>query len=81
MVRYRKGIDSGVMRVPQVLKEVFGDEIEIAPGLRAAAIYGSKEDKKRVIRSLQLVIRDLREEIAIDKEKEAEMRKVMEGSK
>lgn len=65
MVRYRKAINNGVIRIPQELKEIFGDELEIAPGLRAAAIYGSGEDKKRVIKSLQLVIQDLREEIAI----------------
>lgn len=68
MVRYRKAINSGVIRIPQELKEIFGEEIEIAPGLRAAAIYGSGEDKKRVIKSLQLVIQDLREEIAIEVE-------------
>ena len=67
-MRYRKGISSGVIRIPLELREVFGDEIIIAPGLRAAAMYGSGEDKNRVIKSLQIVIQDLREEIDIEGE-------------
>lgn len=68
MVRYKKPLGSGVIRVPQELREVFGDELEIAPGLRAAAMYGSGEDKKRVIKSLQMIIQDIREEISIAEE-------------
>ena len=71
-MRYRKGISSGVLRIPLELREVFGDEIVIAPGLCAAAIYGSGEDKNRVIKSLQLVIHDLRQEIEFDAEKQEE---------
>lgn len=66
MVRYRKGIKSGVFRLPNELKEAFGDEIEIAPDSRAAAIYGAKEDKRAVIKSLQIIIRDLKNEIEIE---------------
>ena len=71
-MKYTKGINNGVMRMPRELRDVFGKEIIISPGLCAAAIYGSGEDKKRVIRSLQLVIRDIREEIALEGERERE---------
>ena len=69
-MRYKKGIRSGVLRIPLELKEVFGDEVVIAPSFCAAAIYGSGEDKSRVIKSLQIVIQDLRQEIAFDVERE-----------
>lgn len=68
-MKYTKGISNGVLRIPQELRDVFGEEIVITPGLCAAAIYGSGEDKKRVIKSLQLVIQDLRQEIVFDAEK------------
>lgn len=64
MVRYKKKIKSGVFRVPKEVKEAFGDEIELFPSLRAAAIYPGGADKKAVIKSLQLIIQDLRKEIA-----------------
>lgn len=69
-MKYTKGINNGVLRIPQELRDVFGKEIVISPGLCAAAIYGSEEDKKRVVKSLQLVIRDIREEIALEAERE-----------
>jgi hypothetical protein len=71
MVRYRKSIKSGVFRLPIELKEAFGDEIEIAPGLKAAAIYPRETDKRIVIKSLRSVIRDLELEVEFEKEKQA----------
>ena len=68
-MKYTKGISNGVLRIPQELRNVFGEEIIITPGLCAAAIYGSGEDRKRVVKSLQIVIRDIREEIALEEEK------------
>jgi len=69
MVRYRRNIRSGVVRIPQVVREAFGDEIEMVQNLRSMAVYPANEEKRKVIRSLQLIIKDLKQEI--DEEKEA----------
>ena len=63
MVRYRRNIRSGVVRIPQVVREAFGDEIEMVPNLRSMAVYPANEDKRKVIRSLQLIIKELKQEI------------------
>jgi hypothetical protein len=68
-MKYTKRISNGVLRIPQELRDVFGEEIVITPGLCAAAIYGSGEDRKRVVKSLQMVIRDIRDEIALEEER------------
>lgn len=63
MVRYKRNIKSGVVRIPKEVKEAFGDEIIMLPNLRSMAIYPAKEKKENVIRSLQLIIRDLKQEL------------------
>jgi len=68
MVRYRRNIRSGVVRIPQEVREAFGDEIEMAPNLRSMAVYPANEEKRKVIRSLQLIIKDLKQEIEEEKE-------------
>ena len=64
MVRYRKSIRSGVVRIPEEVREAFGDEIELLPNFRAMAVYPVGANKKVVIKSLQLIVQDLRNELA-----------------
>ena len=61
MVIYKKSIRSGVVRIPQEVREAFGDEIEMVPNMRSMVVYPANEDKRKVIRSLQIIIRDLRQ--------------------
>lgn len=75
MVRYKKSIKSGVYRVPQEIKEAFGDEIVIAPNLRAAAMYSPKTSKKAVIKSLELIIQDIKNEMEFEEEEREEKQK------
>jgi len=63
MVRYKRNIRSGVVRIPIEVKEAFGDEIEMLPNLRSMVMYPAKEDKRKVIRSLQVIIRDLKQDV------------------
>lgn len=63
MVRYKRNIKSGVVRIPKEIRDAFGDDIILLPNLRSMAIYPAGEDKEKVIRSLQLIIRDLKQEI------------------
>lgn len=63
MVRYKRSIKSGVVRIPKEVKDAFGDEIEMLPNLLSMVMYPAGEDKAKVIRSLQIIITDLRQEI------------------
>jgi len=63
MVRYKKSVRSGVIRIPKPVVEAFGDEVEMTPNQIALAIYPSSEDKRNVIKSLELIIKDLELEI------------------
>ena len=63
MIRYKKNIKSGVIRLPKPVVESFGDEVEIAPNQVALVIYPSNEDRKNVIKSLELIIEGLKFEI------------------
>lgn len=68
MVRYKRNIKSGVVRIPQEVKEAFGDEIIMLPNLKSMAIYPAMEKKENVIRSLQLIIRELKQELEGEEE-------------
>jgi len=68
MVRYKRSIKSGVVRIPQEVREAFGDEIEMAPNMISMALYPANADKRKVIRSLQIIIRDLRQDVEDIKE-------------
>ena len=63
MVRYKRNIKSGIVRIPKEVRDAFGDEIEMLPNLRSMAIYPAGEDKAKVIRSLQIIITDLKQEM------------------
>jgi len=50
--------------MPKILREAgFTDEIEIAPNLSAAAFYPAETPKTDVIRSLEVILQDLRNEV------------------
>ena len=74
MVIYKRNIRSGVVRIPQEVKEAFGDEIEMLPNFNSMVLYPAKEDKQKVIRSLQGIIRDLKRGVEEDAGKLLEQR-------
>jgi len=63
MVRYKRSIKSGVVRIPQEVRDAFGDEIEMAPNMISMAVYPANADKRKVIKSLQIIIRDLKQDV------------------
>lgn len=63
MVRYKRNIKSGVVRIPKEVRDAFGDEIEMLPNFKSMVMYPANEDKRKVVRSLQVVIRDLKQDI------------------
>jgi len=63
MVRYKRSIKSGVVRIPQTVRDAFGDEIEMAPNMISMAVYPANADKRKVIKSLQIIIRDLKQDV------------------
>lgn len=60
---YKRNIKSGVVRIPLEVKEAFGDEIEMLPNLKSMVIYPANLEKRKVVRSLQVIIRDLKQEV------------------
>lgn len=65
MLRYRKNIKSGILRVPKEFHEAVGDEVELAPNYLSMAVYPANADKKKVIRSLKLIIKELEQELEV----------------
>lgn len=63
MVKYKRNIKSGIVRIPIEVKEAFGDEIEMVPNLLSMVMYPAGTDKAKVIRSLQIIISDLKQEV------------------
>lgn len=63
MVRYKRNISSGVVRIPAEVRDAFGDDIEMLPNLMSMVLYPANADKRKVIRSLQVIIRDLRQDV------------------
>lgn len=72
MVIYKRNIGSGVVRIPQEVREAFGDEIEMLPNLKSMVIYPANLEKRKVIRSLQVIIRDLKQDVEDAEEAESE---------
>ncbi|MHC1635481.1 MAG: hypothetical protein ACXQTS_02505 [Candidatus Methanospirareceae archaeon] len=75
MVKYRWKLKSGVLRLPKEVIEAFarnardkegGVEIEMTPNLVAAALYPRDMDKRLIIKSLRLIIAELKGELEIE---------------
>jgi len=74
MVKYKKKISSGVLRIPQEVREAFGNDVVLQPNLKSAVLFPANEDRRKVIRSLQLIIRDLKQEVE-EQEEQKEAKK------
>ena len=66
MVRFRQKLDRNMkIYIPKSLREIgFKDVLEIRPDTHAAATYPEGTDVSKIIRSLELIIQDLKLEIS-----------------
>ena len=62
-MKLHKSIPTGILRIPKDMRRELGDEIILQPNTKCAVIYGRNEKPERVIRSLKLIIMDMKQEI------------------
>jgi len=64
MVRFRKRIyKDGLIKLPKEVKEHLGEEVEIAPNYFAAVMYPKDADLRRVLKSLEIIAADLKNQL------------------
>ena len=63
MVRYKRNIKGGVVRIPKEVKESLGDDIEMLPNKISMVMYPAGEDKRKIIQSLNVIISDLMQDV------------------
>jgi len=63
VVRYKRNIGGGTVRIPKEVRESLGDNIEMLPNKISMVMYPAGEDKRKVIRSLKVIISDLMQDV------------------
>jgi len=63
VVRYKRNIGGGVVRIPKEVREALGDEIEMLPNNISMVMYPAAEDKRKIINSLNVIIADLMQDV------------------
>lgn len=52
-----------VIRLPKEFRDAVGDNLELAPNQVSLVVYSENEDKRKVIASIKVIIKDLQTEL------------------
>jgi bifunctional DNA-binding transcriptional regulator/antitoxin component of YhaV-PrlF toxin-antitoxin module len=50
----------GHIYLPKAVRETLGTEVKIIPGEQVAVLYSANNSKEKIIRSLQLIIQEIK---------------------